>query len=467
MEENSLAVQKMTGRDYAKWIISFGTPIVVMLLPLGIDPVLQRYIAITAWGLLCWVTVVIPAGLTGLALPILYMFCGVASAEVSFASWQNSMVWNTIAIVFVGTACDRSGISKRMAYSILLKMKCNIRGLIWGFAAAGMALAFLISDSFSRAIIFITIAMGICRALNIPFKSKEASALGLAAFFGMSGPSIGIFPSSNAFLVSAIYKDLTGTSMEYLTCLLHNFLPSVAWTVASVLCVIKVLKIKDSKDFDAREVLQKDKDSLGKISRREIMVLIVLILIVLNYIFVGKLGLDPLIVPAVVLPLFFLPKVGILTTDDFNVSDAKVLFVVTGAISVGGVASDIGLVDLLIEQIGPVLSQSSFTMAFGTFILGSLSNFILTPIAIVYTLTEPFVSIAMDAGMNTLPTMYALNFATDIYIFPYEFVVFLVCFEFGLIEYKHLIKVMTWRVLCGLAIFLVICLPLWNVCGIM
>ena len=71
MEENSLAVQKMTGRDYAKWIISFGTPIVVMLLPLGIDPVLQRYIAITAWGLLCWVTVVIPAGLTGLALPIL------------------------------------------------------------------------------------------------------------------------------------------------------------------------------------------------------------------------------------------------------------------------------------------------------------------------------------------------------------------------------------------------------------
>ena len=79
-----------------------------------------------------------------------------------------------------------------------------------------------------------------------------------------------------------------------------------------------------------------------------------------------------------------------LTTDDFNVSDAKVLFVVTGAISVGGVASDIGLVDLLIEQIGPVLSQSSFTMAFGTFILGSLSNFILTPIAIVYTLTEPF-----------------------------------------------------------------------------
>ena len=467
MVENSLAVQKMTTRDWIKWIVTFGTPIVIMMLPLGIDPILQRYIAITAWGLLSWVTIVIPAGLTGLALPLLYLFCGVAPADVAFASWQNSMVWNTIAIVFVGTACDRSGISKRMAYSILLKMRCNIRGLIWGFAVAGMLLAFLISDSFSRAIIFITIAMGICRALNIPFKSREASALGLAAFFGMSGPSIGIFPATNAFLVSSIYKDLTGEPIEYLAYLLHNFLPSVAWTVLSVICVIKVLKIKDSKDFDARDILQKDKDALGKISRREIMVLIVLVLIVLNYIFMGNLGFDPLIVPAVALPLFFLPKVGILTTDDFNVSDAKVLFVVTGAISVGGVAGQIGLIDLLVEQIGPVLSQSTFTMAFGTFILGSLSNFILTPIAIMYTLTDPFVSIAMDAGMNTLPTLYALSFSTDIYIFPYEFVIFLVCFEFGLIEYKHLIKVMLWIVLCGLAIFLLICIPLWNICGIM
>ncbi|MFQ7472956.1 MAG: SLC13 family permease [Anaerovoracaceae bacterium] len=467
MEEKSLVVQKTTKKDYISWLVTFSTPIIIMLLPLDMETVMQRYIAITAWGLLCWVTTIIPAGLTGLALPILYMFCGVVPADVAFSSWQNSMVWNTIAIVFIGIACDKSGISKRMAYSILLRMKCNLKGLIWGFAVAGMLLTFLISDSMSRAIIFITIAMGICRALGIPFKSKEASALGLAAFFGMSGPSIGILPATNAFLVSAIYKDITETPLEYLTYLLHNLLPSIAWTVLSVICVIKVLKIKNTDDFDAREILQKNKDELGIITKREIMVLTVLILCVLNYIFIGKIGLDPLIVPAVILPLFFLPKIGILTNKDFDISDVKVLFVVTGAMAVGNVASAIGLVDIFIESIGPALTQSSFTMAFGTFTIGSIANFILTPIAIVYTLTEPFVGMAMSAGMNTLPTMYSLSFATDIYIFPYEFVVFLVCFEFGLIEYKHLIKVMAWRVLCGFAIFLLICIPLWKICGIM
>lgn len=465
--ENSLITKKMTVKDYASWILTFATPIVIMLLPLDIDPIMQRYLAITTWGLLSWVTVVIPPGLTGLALPILYMFCSVAPAEVAFSPWQNSMVWNTIAIVFVGTACDKSGISKRMAYSILLKTRCNMKGLIWGFAFAGMLLAFLISDSFSRAIIFITIAMGVCRALDIPFKSKEASALGLAAFFGMSGPSIGILPSSNAFLASALYRDLTGTSMEYLQFLLHNIIPSIAWTVLSIICVIKVLKIKDNNHFNAKEILQQNKKELGNISTREMMVLVVLILIVLNYIFIGKLGVDPLIVPAVVLPLFFLPKVGILTADDFAASDAKILFVVTGAISVGAVASSIGLIDILVKYIGPVLSQSSFTMVFGTFTLGSLSNFILTPIAIIFTLTEPFLNIAMDAGFNTLPVMYALNFSTDIYIFPYEFVIFLVCFEFGLIKYQDLIKVMLWRVLCGFAIMLLVCIPLWKLFGLM
>ena len=459
--------KKWTPRECAVWIVTFGAPILILLLPIEMDPILRRYLAITVWGLLSWVTTVIPVEATGLALPILYMFCGVASAADAFASWQNSMVWNTIAIVLVGTACDKSGLSKRMAYSILLRMKCTVKGLVWGFAVAGMALAFLISDSFSRMIIFVTIAIGICHALNIPFKSKEASALGLAAFFGMSGPSIGIYTASNALLINSVYRDLSGQALTYFPWLMHNFLPSIAWTVLSVLCILKVLKIDDSFHIDARSVLEEQKKCLGDMSGREFLVLFVLIFIVLNYIFADRFGVDPLIVPALMIPLYFIPKVGILTKEDFDLTDAKVLFVVAGAITVGNVAGSIGLVDMMVEHLGPVLSSSPFVMTFGTFIIGSVVNFILTPISIVFTLTEPLTRIAMEGGINTLPVMYALNFATDIYIFPYEFAVFLVCFSFGLIHYKHLIKVMIWRVICGFGIFLLICVPLWKVCGLM
>jgi len=460
--------KRRSSLNSAAWLVTFGVPVLIWFLPLQIDPLLQRYFAVTLWGLLSWITVVIPVEATGLTIPILYMMCGIVPAEVAFAPWQNAMVWNTIAIILVGTACDKSGISKRMAYSVLLKMNCSLRGLIWGFAAVGMLLAFLISDSFSRMIIFVTIAMGICRALNIPFKSKEASALGLAAFFGMSGPSIGIYTASNALLINSVYRDISGQALTYFPWLLHNFLPGVAWTVLSVLCVLKVLRIgKDDAQFDARDVLQAQKNELGHVSPREIMVLVVLVLIVLNYIFMDRFGIDPLLVPALLIPLYFLPKIGILTKDDFDISDAKVLFVVTGAIAVGSVAGSIGLVDIIVEKIGPFLTSSPFVMVFGTFIIGSLANFVLTPIAIVFTLTESFTRMAMSAGINTLPVMYALNFATDIYIFPYEFAIFLVCFSFGLIHYRDLIKVMIWRVICGFGIFLVICVPLWKLCGLM
>lgn len=463
----TLTTQK---RESAKqgvlWLVTLGLPLLVLALPLGVDPIWQRYFAITLWGLLSWVTVVIPVEATGLAIPILYMFCGVVPGEVAFAPWQNAMVWNTIAIILVGTACDKTGISKRMAYSVLLKIDCSIRGLVWGFSIVGMLLAFLISDSFSRMIIFVTIAIGICRALNIPFKSKEASALGLAAFFGMSGPSIGIYSASNALLINSVFRDLNGEALSYFPWLLHNFLPGVAWTVLSVLCILKVLKIDNSKQLDARDVLRTEKEALGRISAKEYMVLVVLVLIVLNYIFMDRFGVDPLIVPALMIPLFFLPKIGILTKDDFDITDAKVLFVVTGAIAVGSVAGNIGLVDMIVERIGPALSSSPFIMVFGTFVIGSLANFVLTPIAIVFTLTEPFTRIALSAGINPVPVMYALNFATDIYIFPYEFAIFLVCFSFGLIAYKDLIKVMLWRVACGFGIFLVICVPLWKLCGL-
>jgi di/tricarboxylate transporter len=450
------------------WIFTFGTPVIFLLLPLGIDTVTHRFLAITIWAVLAWVTLVIPTTATGLALPVLYFFCNIAPAKVAFSTWGNAIVWNTIAVIMVGTACDKSGLSKRFAYALLLKMNCTIKGLIWGFATCGIVLAFVISDSFSRMIIFTTIAIGICRALDIPMKSKEATGLGLAAFFAMSGPSIGIFTASNGLLMNTIYRDIADGELTYIDWTLHNFLPAVAWTLLSVFVMIKILKIgKDSGSRDARDVLLAHKRELGKIGFREIMVLIILVFIVVNYIFFGRFGIDPLIVPALLIPFFFLPKVGILSGEDFDSVDAKVLFVITGAMSIGSVASDIGLVEVFVDKIGPVIASSPFVMVLGTFILGCIMNFVLTPLAIVFTFTEAFTRMAIAADVNPLPVMYALNFSADVYIFPYEFVIFLVCMSFGLMNYKDVIKVMTGRFALAFVILLVVCIPTWKLFGIM
>lgn len=457
--------EKIEMKDVISWLLVFGLPAVLWFIPLNLDPMIQRFLAISLWGVLSWMTAIIPVEATGIALPCFFVLFGVLPGDVAFSPWGNTIIWATVGSILIGVAADKSGIARRMAYSILLRMDCSLKGLVWGFSIAGIILALVISDSFARAVIFITIAVGICRALEIPFKSKEATALGMAAFFGMSGPSIMTLTGGNGIQLNSVYRNVVG-NMDWFQWLLHNWLPGLLWTFLGVFCILAVIRLGNGRCFDAREELEARKAELGKLSLREYFVFGALILLVLNYIFAGNFGLDPFLMPAVAIPFFFLPKIGILTAGDFDGADFKILFVMTGALTVGAGANAIGLVDMLIAMLGPVIGSSSVMMVYGTFVFSTFANFLLTPLAIIFTFSEAIAQMAVTLGFNPLPMMYALNFGTDVYIFPYEFAILLLCFSFGLMDYKDTLKILGLRFL-GAFVIMAICIPYWYLCGIM
>ena len=212
----------MDKRILIKWILVFGISILFYLLPLDLDPGIHKFLAITIWAVLAWMTTILPIEATGMAIPCLYVLTGTTTGDVAFAPFSNTVIWGTAAMILLGVAADKSNIAKRMAYNILLKMDCDLKGLVWGFSLGGLALSFIITDSFARAVIFTTIAVGICRALEIPFKSKEATALGLAAFFGMSGPSIMTLTGGNGVQLISVYRNVVAGmdvyQMNYFSC---------------------------------------------------------------------------------------------------------------------------------------------------------------------------------------------------------------------------------------------------------
>lgn len=455
-----------------KWLVVFGVPIVFWQVPMGLSPEMQKFFAITIWGVLAWATVIIPVEATGIALPALYLFSGITTAAVAFSPWANTVIWSTATCVLIGVAADKSGVAKRMAYSILLKVGCSLKKLVWGFSIAGLIMAFIITDSFARAVIFITIAVGLCKALNIPFKSPEATALGLAAFFGMSGPSIMTLTGGTGLQILSVYRDVVvgldpAYQMNYAVWLLHNFIPSIAWTLLGVFCILKGIKFDNSRYLGAREELLARQEELGKINTREVCVLVALVLLVIDYIFAGNFGLDPLLMPALAIPLFFIPKFGILTIDDFQASNFKILFMMTGALSIGSVGASIGVVALLSATIAPLIGGSPIAMTFGTFVVCVIANFFLTPLAIVFSLGEALAQMAVSFGFNPLPVMYALNIGADTYIFPYEFAILLLCFSFGIMEYKTTIKVLGLRFVGAFAMMAFVCIPVWYVFGLL
>lgn len=452
------------------WLLVFGLPVAFLFLPLNIDSALHKFFAITLWGVLSWMVGIIPVEATGLILPCLYIFFGVASGETAFAPWANTVIWVTATNILLGVAADKSGVAKRMAYSILLKLDCNLKGLVWGFSIAGLLLSLIITDSFARAVIFITIAVGLCRSLEIPFQSKESTALGLAAFFGMSGPSIATLTGGNGMQLVSVYREIVPTgeyAMNYFNWLLHNLVPGLAWTLLGVFCILKFIKLGDGRCFNAREELEARKKELGSITVREWSVVVVMVFLVLDYIFAGNFGLDPYLVAAICIPFFFLPKVGIMTHDDFNIADFKILFMMTGAMAIGGVAGSLGVVGMMSEAVAPIIGGSAVKLVFGTFAVSVVANFILTPLAIIFSLSSAFAEMALSMGINPLPVMYALNFGTDVYMFPYEFAILLLCYSFGLMEYKTTVKVLAARFVGAFFVMGLVCIPCWYLFGLL
>lgn len=463
MQEKNKTVNKNT---LVLWAITFGIPFLIYFLPISDNSAIMAFTAVTLWAVLAWMTTIIPVEVTGLAIPCLYLLLGVLPAEAAFSPYANTVVWNTAGIILVGIAIDHSGIAKRMAYSILLRFDCSLRGLIWGFAVSGFLMSFIITDQVARTLIFISIAIGLCQSLNIEPKSKEATALAIAAFFAMCN-SIFTMPGSNGIYINSIYRNVVNMDITYTQWLLANIVPGIFLTIATAWGIIKILDIDKGKAIDARQDLQKNKDALGKMSRYECTVLAVLILLVLNYMFSAKFGLDPLLITAVIMPLLFLPKIGIITAEDFNTANFKIIFVMTGAICIGVATNEVGLINIIFTTVSPFLENSPVFLAFGAMVICGIANFVFTPLAIVFTLTEPLVQIAVDLGFNPLPIAYAINLGTEIYFFPYEYALLLLCYSFNLMSYKDTIKMLTFRSLCIVFIFGLVGIPIWKLIGIL
>ena len=157
-----------------------------------------------------------------------------------------------------------------------------------------------------------------------------------------------------------------------------------------------------------------------------------------------------------------------MTREDFtDTADFNILFMMAGAMAIGTVGGSVGVVQMVANLVGPVLGTSPIAMVFGTFTIGALANFILTPLAIIFSLSEMFAQLALSFGFNPQPVMYALNIATDVYAFPYEYAILLVCYSFGLMEYKTTVKVLCMRFVGAFLMVGLLCIPYWFILGLM
>ena len=129
--------------------------------------------------------------------------------------------------------------------------------------------------------------------------------------------------------------------------------------------------------------------------------------------------------------------------------------------AVGSNSWMVSVVQPLFHEISPIAGVLL------SYVIGVVTNFILTPLAATAAFAPAFGELGTQLGINQLPLWYAFQYGLDQYVLPYEMVLFLYIFTTGYVRLGHIVKALALRILlCGIML-LAVAVPYWKLIGIL
>lgn len=150
--------------------------------PAGLSHEGMTVLAIVVWASIMWVAEAMPVGITGISIPTLLIIThalawkdGKPPMGEVFKGFTNHVVWLLLFALFVGGLMQLLKLDRRIALSILDKIKAsNVGRVIWGFFGVNVVLSFLIPAAVARAATLLPIVRGITDLLGDSEREREA-----------------------------------------------------------------------------------------------------------------------------------------------------------------------------------------------------------------------------------------------------------------------------------------------------
>lgn len=466
VEEKSFDRKKLI-----KWIISIAMMFTPMLMQVNENYTtnIRTFFMITILIIMVWAFELMPLAAPALILPIIYISFGLATPAQAFSPWTTEMPWLFIGGMVISSVFERTGLMKRMAITAIKIAGGTYRGILLGFLIVGLILCVIIPSTAARTTLFLPLAFGIITALNLKKNSKEAIAIMAASSFMALTPYT-IVDGINLISYS-IAKNFNVhlTWMEYMTEMgLMTFLLSAVYIVAIIFFYRGDASIfKKENHFKTKEYFDKEHSKLGKMSIREKKVILVLAIMVAILCTSSIHKISAGWVFAIGAFCFYLPGIDVAEDKDLKSVNMPMIILMTGAMTIGAVSMATGTGAFIGRILTVYLKGNSFTIVSMSWVIGVIVNFLLTPLAAASALTQPLVEAAIENGIT--PTVILNSYAVGLeqIIFPYEYVLPLMMFSYGVMSLKEFVKIYILKMILSIIFLLVICVPYWGMLGLL
>jgi sodium-dependent dicarboxylate transporter 2/3/5 len=291
-----------------------------------------------------WVFEVIPIGVTGIAIGVIQVLFlirsrdSTACAKAAFGNFMDPAVWFIIGSITFGMVFSKTGLTRRLAYRMLVTAGERTSMIYLGSFVITAALTLIMAHTAVAATVY-----PLLRAINSLYTDDEKpTKFGKGLFIGMAfvagaGSIITLLGAARGAVAIGFFKDIVGREVSFFE-LTYYMLP-VGATMALLLWLFCMLMFRPERKTipGLRERARTLYRSLGPITRTEILSLVIVLTTIavlgLRSFVPGLADINKSAIILVATILFFVFR--ILTIEDLENVPWNIALLFGGAMSIG------------------------------------------------------------------------------------------------------------------------------------
>jgi len=338
-----------------------------------------------------WVFEVIPIGVTGITIGVIQALFLIRPAKAAFGDFMDPSVWFIIGSITIGMVFAKTGLTKRMAYGMLVMMGERTSMIYLGSFIITAGLTLIMAHTAVAATLY-----PLLMAIYALYTDEEKpTRFGKGLFIGMAfvagaGSIITLLGAARGAVAIGFFKDIVGREVTFFE--LTEYMLPLGVTMVFLLWGLCMVLFKPEKKTipGLRERAKMLYSKLGPVTSREILTLVIvfsaIILMSLRSFvpFLQPLSKSAIILVATV--LFFVFK--ILNVTDLEEIPWNIILLFGGAMSIGFCLWQTGAATWLAIHWLALFQESHwfiFVMGIAFFVL-VMTNLIMNVAAIAITM---------------------------------------------------------------------------------
>ena len=351
-----------------------------------------------------WVFEVVPIGVTSLTIGVLQAMFFVRTAKEAFNDFMDPSVMFIFASIMIGLVFTKTGLTKRLAYKMLMIVGEKTSMIYLGVFVVTAALTHIMAHTAVAA----TIYPLLLAIYSLYGEGDKKTKFGKGLFIGMAyvagaGSIVTLLGAARGAVALGFFKEIMNQDISFFQLTWYMF--PVGWLMVFLLWGFFMIFCKPEKKIipGLREKARTLNEQLGPLTRQEIMAAVIVggvILIMSLRSFVPELkAIDKTAIILVSSVLFFIFK--ILDLKDLEDIPWNIILLFAGAMSIGfclwetGAAKWLAVNWLVMFQEANwfifVLSIAFFVMIMTNFIMNVAAIAISLPVALVIA---PYLGVA-------------------------------------------------------------------------